>query len=105
MGEICATHTYRGKHGQFHCGDEENAYRNNSTEGVIDRMTPYGFGIPYNDKSLFNDMSLFGIQTQQWKFLLINYKRGNISGAKSLDISPQHTDTHHVYQMKDGAYC
>jgi len=69
------THADREKHEQYHCGNEENAYRNNSDEGKIGSRTPYGFGIPNNDRRLFNDMALFGVNTQQWKCLLCGYKR------------------------------
>jgi len=72
-GGIFETRTGGEKHEQYHCGNEENAYRNNSKEGIIDRRTPYGFGIPNNDKMIFNDVALLDTQTHHRK---CNYKRG-----------------------------
>ena len=73
--EKSARHFDREKHEKYHCGRGDNAYNNNSGDGIIDRRTPYGFGTPDSDKRLFNNMALFDATTQHWKCLICDYKR------------------------------
>ena len=75
FGLIFFTHQGREKQENFHCGNEISMYQNNCDQGIIDRRTPYGFGIPKQDMKLFNQTAIFGKQQQRWKCLLCNYKR------------------------------
>ena len=54
-GKILATHNDMVKHREYHCEQEINEYHNHSAEGVIDRRTPFGFGIPNDNKRIFGD--------------------------------------------------
>ena len=74
-GLIFKTHQDREKHEKFHCGNPESAYNNNSEPGIIDRRTPYGFGIPKTDMRYFNENVLFNANTQSWNFLNCDYTR------------------------------
>ena len=75
MWEIFATHADMTKHMDYHCNQEENAYRNNCEEGIINRRTPYGFGVPNIDKRLFGGKAFFDVLAQTWNCLICNFAR------------------------------
>ena len=86
-GQICATYKDMVKQRDYRCKQEDNAYRNKSENGIIDRRAPYGFGVPNIDKRLFGDKAHFGKITQTWNCTGCNYSRENTIGAKSLDTA------------------
>ena len=46
---------------EFHCGGEnDNPFINNNEDGIINRKTMYGFGIPSEDMFLFKGKVMFG---------------------------------------------
>ena len=69
---------------------------------MIDRRTPYGFGIPMGDMRTFSESAFYDHIEQQWKCLICGYKKTNSNGTRYSDTLPLPTGTPLEYQMGDG---
>ena len=62
-----------------------NPYINNIEEGVIDRRTRCGCGVPTDDMFIFNGEITYGNLQQKWKCLVCGYGGYiNMNGVKFL---------------------
>ena len=103
-GRVFHTHADREKHEQYHCGNEDNAYANNSEEGVIDRRTPYGFGTPKKTKDCLTIWPFSMRRRRNGNASSVITRKTNINGTKSSGTLPPRMGTNPEYQMKDGGY-
>ena len=101
-GRIFATYIDMVRRREYHCAQEVNARHIQRKNGIIDRRTPYGYGVPNIDKRLFGEKALFGKITQTWNCRLGTIVETNTDGIKFLAILPQRADISREYIMKGG---
>ena len=87
---------------QYHCGNKQSEYNNNSVEGVCNRRTPYGFGPPYKTSGNLMETQCVVIELKNGNSLYAVLHEIYTDGAKSSDTLKPRMVTTQEPRTKDG---